>query len=164
MERDIAASAYRSPRRSICASSRRGSSTSHAPIPWNQGTVHHIFERGWFWYLPFNNAPKSQNPLASVGLTLDPRLYPRDPSLPPMEDFMSIASRFPDVERQYAGGVLAREWVSTDRVQYSSARWMRQEWTSPLIRLRASLPTAGRKALNVAPPPWRAGACLARNV
>ena len=39
-------------------------------------------------------------------------------------------------------------------------RWMRQEWTSSLILLRASLLAAGRKALNIAPFPCRAGACL----
>lgn len=98
------------------------------PIPWNQGTVHHIFERGWFWYIAFNNTPVSQNPLVSVGLTLDPRLYPRDPSLTPMEDFASIASRFPDIERQYAGGRAVREWVSTDRIQYSSKQLVGDRW------------------------------------
>jgi len=98
------------------------------PVPWNQGTVHHIFERGWFWYIAFNNTPMSHNPLASVGLTLDPRLYPKDPSLTPMEDFMSIASRYPDIERQYAGGVPVREWVSTERVQYSSKQLVGDRW------------------------------------
>jgi tetracycline 7-halogenase / FADH2 O2-dependent halogenase len=103
-------------------------SADRPPVPWNQGTVHHTFERGWFWYIAFNNTKLSKNPLASVGLTLDPRLYPRDPSLTPMEDFMSIASRFPDIERQYAGGVPVREWVSTDRVQYSSKQLVGDRW------------------------------------
>jgi|SRR5579875_196106 len=98
------------------------------PVPWSQGTVHHIFDRGWFWYIPFNNTPMSRNPIASVGLTLDPRLYPKDPSLTPMEDFLSMAARFPDVERQYAGGVPVREWISTERVQYSSKQVVGDRW------------------------------------
>jgi tetracycline 7-halogenase / FADH2 O2-dependent halogenase len=98
------------------------------PVPWSQGTVHHIFERGWFWYIAFNNTPLSHNPLASVGLTLDERLYPKDPSLSPMEDFWSIASQYPDIARQYEGGVPVREWVSTERVQYSSKQMVGDRW------------------------------------
>ncbi len=41
---------------------------------------------------------------------------------------MSIASRFPDIERQYAGGVPVREWVSTDRVQCSSKHLVGDRW------------------------------------
>jgi hypothetical protein len=42
-------------------------------------------------------------------------------------------------------------------------RWMRQERTSLLIRLRASLLTAGRNPVNMLVPS-RVGAFLARNV
>jgi tetracycline 7-halogenase / FADH2 O2-dependent halogenase len=47
------------------------------PVPWYEGTVHHLFPRGWFWVIGFDNHPESLNPLCSVGLTLDPRKYPR---------------------------------------------------------------------------------------
>ncbi|KRV50548.1 FAD-dependent oxidoreductase [Wenjunlia vitaminophila] len=98
------------------------------PVPWYEGTVHHLFDRGWFWVIGFDNTPLSRNPLCSVGLTLDPRIYPKDTSLTPHEEFMAYASRFPDVERQYAGVKPVREWVSTDRLQYSSKQTVGDRW------------------------------------
>src|SRR5262249_21639009 len=65
------------------------------PIPWVQGTMHHMFDRGWFWVIPFNNEPRSKNPLVSVGLTFDERRYPRDESLTPEEEFLAYADQFP---------------------------------------------------------------------
>ncbi len=98
------------------------------PVPWYEGTVHHTFERGWFWVIGFDNTPLSRSRLTSVGLTLDPRLYPKDPSKPPMEDFFEHASRYPDIERQYAGGVPVREWISTERLQYGSTQTVGDRW------------------------------------
>jgi FADH2 O2-dependent halogenase len=65
-----------------------------------------------------------------VGLSLDPRLYPKDPAMSPEEDFRYHASRFPDVERQFAGGKAVREWVTTgnNRVQYSSKQTVGDRW------------------------------------
>ena len=39
-----------------------------APTKWSQGTLHHLFEGGWIWVIPFNNHPRATNPLVSVGL------------------------------------------------------------------------------------------------
>lgn len=98
------------------------------PVPWYEGTVHHMFERGWFWVIPFDNHKSSRNPLCSVGLTLDPRRYPKDPSLSAADEFMQVAERYPDIARQYYGAVPMREWVSTDRLQYSSSQVVGDRW------------------------------------
>jgi tetracycline 7-halogenase / FADH2 O2-dependent halogenase len=98
------------------------------PDPWFKGTVHHLFERGWFWVIPFSNHEISRNPLVSVGLTMDPRTYPRDSSLDPEEEFFAHAARFPAVARQFAGARAIREWVSTDRLQYSSHTCVGDRW------------------------------------
>lgn len=102
--------------------------TDRPPRPWSHGTMHHLFERGWFWVIPFNNNPHSQNPLVSVGVTMDPRRYPKDSSVSPEDEFFQFAARYPAVERNFLGGRSVRPWVSTDRLQYSSktsigARW-----------------------------------------
>src|SRR5262249_3521452 len=44
--------------------------------PFYQGTLHHIFDGGWLWVIPFDNHPDSTNPLCSVGLQLDRRKNP----------------------------------------------------------------------------------------
>jgi tetracycline 7-halogenase / FADH2 O2-dependent halogenase len=91
------------------------------PLPWHEGTMHHMFDRGWFWIIPFDNHPRSTNPLCSVGLQLDPRRYPRPRGVTPEEEFWSHVGRFPLVRRQLAHARPVREWVGTDRLQYSAS-------------------------------------------
>ncbi|GAB3969279.1 tryptophan 7-halogenase [Actinoallomurus acanthiterrae] len=104
------------------------SASDMPPIPWVQGTMHHMFDRGWFWVIPFNNDPRSKNPLVSVGLTLDERMYPKPDDISPEEDFYRHASRFPAVERIFADARTVRPWVSTGRLQYTSTRTVGHRW------------------------------------
>ncbi|MBZ4016050.1 NAD(P)/FAD-dependent oxidoreductase [Streptomyces purpurogeneiscleroticus] len=97
------------------------------PVPWHSGTMHHLFDRGWFWVIPFNNHKGSKNPLVSVGLTMDPRTYPKSDAAPE-EEFREFASRYPAIKRQFEGATAVRPWVSTDRLQYSSRRSVGARW------------------------------------
>ncbi|MGV9457382.1 NAD(P)/FAD-dependent oxidoreductase, partial [Streptomyces sp. NPDC003635] len=76
----------------------------------------------------FDNHEWSRNPLCSVGLTLDPRKYPKSADMTPEEEFYAHASRFPDIARQYEGARAVRSWVSTDRLQYSSRQCAGDRW------------------------------------
>ncbi|MEU9337992.1 NAD(P)/FAD-dependent oxidoreductase [Streptomyces sp. NPDC048290] len=105
----------------------RHTKAERPPLPWSSGTMHHLFERGWFWVIPFNNTPGSKNPLVSVGLTMDPRLYPKT-GLSPEEEFRAFASRFPAVDRLFSSAKAVRPWVSTDRLQYSSKHSVGDRW------------------------------------
>ncbi|MES9542856.1 MULTISPECIES: NAD(P)/FAD-dependent oxidoreductase [unclassified Actinomadura] len=98
------------------------------PKPWYSCTMHHLFERGWFWLIPFNNYEPSLNPQCSVGLTMDPRRYPLDPSVSPEEDFYRVASRYPDIARQFDGVRPVREWTRVPRLQYSSRQTVGDRW------------------------------------
>ncbi|EMF01280.1 FAD dependent oxidoreductase [Streptomyces mobaraensis NBRC 13819 = DSM 40847] len=98
------------------------------PASWHAGTLHHMIERGWFWIIPFDNVKGSTNPLCSVGLTIDPRRYPKPRDLTPEEEFDSFLERYPAVRRQFAGARRVREWVSTERLQYSSKRSIGHRW------------------------------------
>lgn len=98
------------------------------PVPWFHGTMHHMFPRGWFWVIPFNNEPRSRNQLVSVGLTLDERMYPKATDMTPAEEFAFHAAKFPAVERIFTEARAVREWVSTDRLQYSSSRTIGHRW------------------------------------
>lgn len=86
---------------------------------WYQGTLHHIFDGGWMWVIPFNNHQKSTNPVCSVGLNLDPRRFPNNQT-PPEEEFKNFLSRFPEIAIQFKNAKPVRKWVSTGRLQYSS--------------------------------------------
>src|SRR6266481_1578254 len=90
------------------------------PISYHKGTLHHCFERGWFWVIPFNNHPLSTNPIISVGLTIDPRRYPKPPNMSPEQEFNEFLNLYPSVAEQFKDGKAVRPWVSTERLQYSS--------------------------------------------
>ncbi len=97
-------------------------------LSWAQSTLHHVFPRGWFWVIPFNNYERSTNPLISVGLTVDNRRHPRDPNLSPEEEFMAFLEQFPSVKRQFRHARAVRPWVSTGRLQYSSRQSAGYRW------------------------------------
>jgi tetracycline 7-halogenase / FADH2 O2-dependent halogenase len=89
-------------------------------IAWHQGTLHHIFDGGWMWVIPFNNHKESNNPICSVGLNLDSRRYPKVNDIYPEQEFRNFLSRFPDIAIQFENAKSVRNWISTDRLQYSS--------------------------------------------
>ncbi|WP_371663121.1 NAD(P)/FAD-dependent oxidoreductase [Streptomyces sp. NBC_00280] len=96
--------------------------------PFHGGTLHHLIERGWFWIIPFDNHKGSMNPACSVGLTFDERLYPKPKDMTPDEEFNHYLNMYPAVKRQFEGAKRIREWVSTDRLQYSSKKTVGHRW------------------------------------
>lgn len=88
---------------------------------WSEGTLHHVFDGGWFWVIPFDNHDRSASDLVSVGLTIDANRFPRDPAVAPDEEFRSFVERFPVVQRHLGPAEASREIVGTDRLQYSSS-------------------------------------------
>lgn len=104
-----------------CYNSVGASHTEYGiPFPVSEGTLHHIFHGGWLWVIPFNNHSRSSNPLVSVGLQLDPRIYPLRQDLTPEEEFFDFIGRFPSIAAQFKGARAARAWMRTDRLQYTS--------------------------------------------
>lgn len=91
------------------------------PFRWSEGTLHHIFRGGWLWVIPFNNHADSTNPLCSVGLLLDPRIYPPQNDLSPEEEFYKFVEQFPAIRDQFKNAWAVRGWVRADRLQYSSS-------------------------------------------
>lgn len=85
--------------------------------PFKEGTLHHMFHGGWMWVIPFDNHPDSTNPLCSVGLMLDPNIYPKM-TASGEEDFFQIINRFPTIAAQFEGARAVRDWIQTDRLQY----------------------------------------------
>jgi FADH2 O2-dependent halogenase len=104
----------------------RGGHGNHQP--WNEGTLHHLFEGGWLWVIPFNNHVRATNALVSVGLSLDPRIHPKREDLTPEEEFRSFIADYPDIQKQFVNARSVREWVSTDRLQYSSKQTVGHRW------------------------------------
>lgn len=98
------------------------------PTPWSQGTLHHLFEGGWIWVIPFDNHARATNPLVSVGLNVDPRVHPPAEGRTAAEEFFDFIDRFPDVRKQFDRARAVRDWVSTPRLQYSSHTTVGHRW------------------------------------
>ncbi len=92
----------------------------HFPYPVSQGTLHHIFKGGWLWVIPFNNHPQATNPLCSIGLQLDPRIYPQRNDLSPEAEFYEFIERFPSIKAQLKDAKPVRDWMRVERLQYSA--------------------------------------------
>lgn len=84
-----------------------------------QGTLHHIFDGGWFWIIPFGNHPKSTNKVCSVGLVLDNNKYPYT-GKDPKEEFYEFAKKSDSLMKQLEGAQTVRPWIgSKEKLQYS---------------------------------------------
>jgi FADH2 O2-dependent halogenase len=92
------------------------------PHFWHQGTLHHIFDGGWLWVIPFDNHEHATNPLCSVGLQLDTRTFPRPEGISPEQEFREFLVRYPSTAAQFARAHAVRDWVSTGRMQFASTR------------------------------------------
>ena len=97
------------------------------PSPWSEGTLHHIFPGGWMWVIPFDNHPRATSNLCSVGISMDPRVHPK-PEGGGEKEFRDFLSNYQDVAKQFTGASAVRNWVSTDRLQYSSRQTVGPRW------------------------------------
>jgi len=96
--------------------------------PMGESTLHHIFEGGWIWVIPFDNHATSTNPLCSVGLSLDIDKYPLVDGLDPETEFWQHIARFPSVEAQLRSARAVRPFMANERNQFSSARVVGDRW------------------------------------
>ncbi|NGM70772.1 FAD-dependent oxidoreductase [Natronolimnobius sp. AArcel1] len=88
----------------------------------HDGTLHHVFDGGWIWVIPFDNFERSEETKASVGLTLDRATYPRDDTLSAEEEFYEIISAYPDIERHLKSVEPVMPWIRTGRLQRSASK------------------------------------------
>ncbi|KWF73742.1 alkylhalidase [Burkholderia multivorans] len=93
--------------------------THGAPIELAQTTLHHMFDCGWLWIIPFDNQPFSTNPLCSVGLQFDIEKHgpaTRDPET----EFRQFLSNHPSVAKHFTHAARVREWTVAPRLNYTS--------------------------------------------
>ena len=88
----------------------------------HDGTLHHVFDGGWMWIIPFDNFDRSEETKASIGLMLDRATYPRDETLSAEEEFYEIISAYPDIERHLKPVEPVIPWIRTGRLQRSASK------------------------------------------
>jgi len=82
--------------------------------------MHHVFDGGWFWVIPFGNHGKSESKVASIGLSLDTSKYPKPDDMGPEEEFWSFVNKLPSFKEHFENIEPIRPWVGTGRLQYSA--------------------------------------------
>lgn len=98
------------------------------PFRMSEGTLHHLFDGGWLWVIPFDNHAESTNPLCSVGLLLDPRQHPPRSDLTPEEEFFAFIEQYPNIAAQFANAQTVRDWTRAGRLQYTSKQVVGNRW------------------------------------
>jgi FADH2 O2-dependent halogenase len=88
----------------------------------HDGTLHHVFDGGWMWVIPFDNFERSEGNRASVGLMLDREKYPVNESVSAEEEVRNIVGNFPDIERHLDSAEPVMPWVRTGRIQRSASQ------------------------------------------
>lgn len=87
---------------------------------WSQSTLHHVFDGGWIWVIPFDNHEDTVNPYCSIGLNIDANRFPRPDDITAEQEFYQWVSQFPDIMEHFDGMEPVRDWVATGRLQYST--------------------------------------------
>lgn len=107
-----------------------GKSQSDYALPFSlaEGTLHHVFDGGWLWVIPFNNHPDASNHIVSVGLLLDPQQYPLQADLSPEEEFYAFLEHYPPIAKQFTQAKAVRQWVRTGRIQYAREQVVGERW------------------------------------
>ena len=98
------------------------------PSPWHEGTLHHIFDGGWMWVIPFDNREGSESDLVSVGLSLDSRKFPRPAGVPAEQVWADFLAEHPGIAPQFAGATPVFPWIVTGRTQFSSRTTVGDRW------------------------------------
>lgn len=102
--------------------------SSGQPNLWHKGTLHHLFDGGWLWVIPFDNHEEASSDLVSVGLSLDNKRSPKRDGVDADQEWADFLSRFPAIGRQFADATPVFPWVSTGRTQFSSNRTVGDRW------------------------------------
>jgi FADH2 O2-dependent halogenase len=102
--------------------------SSGQPNLWHQGTLHHMFDGGWMWVIPFDNHDNAGSDLVSVGLNLDTNAFPQREGVTAQQEWDEFMARYPAMGRQFADATVAFPWISTGRTQFSSSRTVGDRW------------------------------------
>jgi tetracycline 7-halogenase / FADH2 O2-dependent halogenase len=94
------------------------------PSPLVQGTLHHMFDGGWMWVIPFNNHPRSSNLLCSVGINLDARngKARHNSTSSAGDQFWAVLGEYPSIAAQFDRARSVRPFVTAGPTQFSSRR------------------------------------------
>ncbi|HET6424928.1 MAG TPA: tryptophan 7-halogenase [Planctomycetaceae bacterium] len=87
------------------------------PLSCDQSTLHHVFDGGWMWIIPFDHG------ITSAGWCLDPRVHPLDESVTPEDEWSHWMRQFPSIAEQLAKAVPISDGGRLRRTGRMQRRW-----------------------------------------
>lgn len=102
--------------------SARGGRTTDHPYPCDDAALHHCFDGGWMWVLPFDNG------VTSAGFSLDPDRFPKEAAGNAEAEWSTLMARLPAVAEQFANANPIVPWRQTGRMQRRWARSAGPNW------------------------------------
>lgn len=100
----------------------RGGDSSVHPYPCDNAALHHVFDGGWMWVLPFDNG------VTSAGFSLDPERFPFDRAVSPEAEWAAILRQLPAVAEQFSEAEPTVPWRQTGRMQRRLERSAGSNW------------------------------------
>jgi len=91
------------------------------PVHRRRATQHHVFDGGWYWFIPFDNG------VTSVGLSLDVDLHPFN-DMSGEKEFWAITDRLPVVRDLLSDAESQMPFIKTGRLQFSTERMAGARW------------------------------------
>ena len=101
---------------------------TNQPTPWHEGTLHHLFDGGWMWVIPFDNHDGSESDLVSVGVNFDSSRFHRPEGVRAEEVWKDFLVSQPGIAAQFEEATSVRSWRMTGRTQYSSRTTVGDRW------------------------------------
>ncbi len=92
------------------------------PYPCDHSTIHHIFDGGWMWVIPFDNG------VTSVGLMLDMEHWKGIEGQPAEDQWQKITRCYPSMLEQFAQVEAIEPWRKTPRLQRCVDRCCGPNW------------------------------------
>lgn len=99
-----------------------GGDTSAHPYPCHESALHHVFDGGWMYVLPFDNG------ITSAGFVLDNLRSPLDESITPEQEWDSLLELFPSIKQQFQHAVPTMPLIRTDRMQRCVTQMVGDNW------------------------------------
>ena len=100
----------------------RGGIAADHPYPCDDAALHHVFDGGWMWVLPFDNG------ITSAGFSLDPDRFPFDMAVSPEAEWNALMRRLPAVAEQFSDAEPIVPWRQSGRMQRRLERSTGPNW------------------------------------
>lgn len=92
------------------------------PYPCDHSTIHHIFDGGWMWVIPFDNG------ITSVGLMLDGEHWKGIEGQPAEDQWNAVTKCYPSMQEQFAKVEAVETWRASRRLQRCVDRCCGPNW------------------------------------